>query len=233
MQEKYDTTLQAMETRVNHLSNENAFYRQRLEERPERGREVSREEIEKEEALPISEEDYYKNPVKGSMIIAEHALKRMVTKAQGERSKQYDEEMHSAYDRGRDKAFRKWPELFKGIEGQVENMMYESYKGKRVTHPRDMESEENWAFAGELMRRAQGELNFEKYYRQNPGASDAGFSEVPSAGRTRGRSAQPEWDPEAETLLEEINRGEKKQITKEEVNALITAPPKSKRGKAR
>jgi len=228
LREDFDSSRQDMASRIDQLTNENAFYRARLEE--QRPREVSREEVEKEEALPISEEDYYKNPVKGSMVIAEYTLKKQVAKAQEAQGKRYEVEMRSAYERGRDNAFKKWPELFKGIEGEVENIMYNSYKERRITNPREMEEEGNWAFAGEIMHRAKGELNFEKYYRSNPGATDAGFSEVPSAGRARGRTtAAPEWDAEADILLDEINRGEKKPITKEEVNSMVMAPPKSKR----
>jgi len=228
LREEWDASRQDMETRINHLQNENAFYRTRLEERPRA--EVTREEVKKEEKLPISEEEYYKNPVKASMAIAEYALKKQVAKAQEVQGKRYDEEMRMSYERGRDNAFKKWPELFKGIEGDVENLVYEGYKNRRITRPREIEDEGTWAFAGEITRRAKGELNFEKYYRPNPGATDAGFSEVPSAGRTRGKiAAAPEWDAEADILLEEINRGEKKPITKEEVNSMVTAPPKSKR----
>jgi hypothetical protein len=226
--EEQESSRQAMEERINHLQNENAFYRTRLDE--QRPREVSREEVEKEEPLPISEEEYYKNPVKASMVIADYVLRKQVTKAQQGQSKQYDDEMRMSYERGRDNAFKKYPELFKGIEGEVENTVYRAYKDRRITRPREMEDEGTWAFAGEINRRAQGELNFEKYYRPNPGATDPGFSETPSAGRTRGKSAPAvEWDDEAETMLEEINRGEKKPITKEEIHSMMATPPKSKR----
>ena len=228
LREEWEASRQDMATRIDHLQNENAFYRTRLDE--QRPREVLREEVEKEESLPISEEDYYKNPVKASMAIAEHVLRKQVTKAQQQRVRQYDGEMREAYERGRQNAFTKWPELFKGIEGEVEGIVYQSYKDQRITRPTDMESESTWAFAGEIMRRAQGELNLEKYYRANPGASEPGFTETPSAGRTRGKSAPaPEWDEEAEILLEEMNRGEKKPITKEEIHSMMTTPPKSKR----
>jgi len=230
LREEWDASRQDMSARIEHLQNENAFYRTRLEEKSPR--EVTREEVEKEDVLPITEEEYYKNPVKASIAITEYVLKKQVTKAQQQRSKQYDEEMRGAYERGRDNAFKKWPDLFKGIEGEVENIVYQSYNDRRITRPQEMESEGTWAFAGEIMRRAKGELNFEKYYRTAPGATDAGFSEIPSAGRSRGKSASGrEWDEEADVFLEEMNRGEKKPITKEEIDSMVTAPPKSKRRK--
>lgn len=226
LREEFDLSRQDMEARINHLQNENAFYRTRLDE--QRPREVPREEV--EEVLPISEEEYYKNPVKASMVIAEHVLRKQVTRAQAQRALQQNGEMRQAYERGRANAFQKWPELFKGIEGEVENIIYQGYKDQRITRPQEMESESTWAFAGEIMRRATGELNFEKYYRPNPDASEPGFTETPSAGRTRGKFAPaPEWDEEAEILLEEMNRGERKPITKEEIHSMMTTPPKSKR----
>lgn len=228
LREEWEASRQDMAARIDHLQNENAFYRTRLDE--QRPREVPREEVEKEEPLPISEEEYYKNPVKASIAIAEYTLRKQVTKAQAQRARQQDGEMREAYERGRDNAFRKWPELFKGIEGEVESIIYQGYKDQRITRPQEMESEGTWAFAGEIMRRAKGELNFEKYYRANPAASEPGFTETPSAGRTRGKPAPaPEWDEEAEILLEEMNRGEKKPITKEEIHSMMTTPPKSKR----
>lgn len=201
------------------LLNDSAYYRNLFEE-SRRG--TTPKPAEKEEETPlVTAEEYYADPVKASMKIADLAVQRFVKKQQEGAVTNYRENMKRAYGEGRAGAIRSYPKLMKGVEREVEDYVFEAIKNQRLTDPQDARNPEVWAIAAESVRRSKGELDFSKYYQQENHqgpASEPPWSELPSrTRRSPGTSRRLQLDDEAKIFIEEINRGEKKKITEEEI----------------
>jgi hypothetical protein len=166
----------------------------------------------------IGETEFYQNPVEATRKVFQTEFEKRRQEAAQQAMAYRVNEMKIAYEAGRDTAMRKYPVLFKGIEKQVEDMMFEAFRQGQIVDPRRMGSEESWTYAAEAIRRSKGELDFSKYYQpRSPVPQAEPFSETPTGTRYGQRTGGPVYDDEAELFLRAINRGEKKPLTKEEI----------------
>ena len=138
--------------------------------------------------------------------------------AERERQKQAQEAV-TCYTEGRKQSFRQFPKLMEGVEKEVEQAVFESYR-RGIISPYDMRTTEPWFTAAQLIHLRNGNIDRIKSAIQPMRSSS---EELPTSGSTfvAGESSEPALDyTDRETLevMEQMgtSREEAEKIVREE-----------------
>ena len=128
----------------------------------------------------IDPDTFYQKPVDSVDLIVQQRIKEYETQRQQEEQKREEAEAQANYLRGREGAFRQSPKLFEGIEKDVENLVYASYKNKAV-NKWSLSDPETWTTAAQLVWLKRKDFN--RIIPQSPKPVSAVQTENPQAGR--------------------------------------------------
>ena len=149
----------------------------------------------------------YENPLESVQTAVQRELARERQERQQQEQARYAMELRDAYQEGRHKAYKSNPDLFKGIERDVEGGMMAMVQ-RGLFYPSDLRREDVWEDAGKLARLRRNEFGYLKPKEQPTMAPP--HTEVPASMKE---------EAETELELSEVERAQQKifGLTDEEV----------------
>jgi len=138
------------------------------------------EEAEKEAESQVDETAFdFTKPASSTLRLAREAVQREIERLRQEQAAQnyasYREYAKKNYELGYTRAYRQDPELFKGIEQDVQNAMYAAFAGNKIS-AEDLGNEQMWALIARNVRWMRGEEDVRP--RRSPSVKSTG--NVPS-----------------------------------------------------
>ena len=122
----------------------------RRREQPEKADIFQADEVPKEPLKEIVPKWDYEKPAESAVDIVDARLAKWEENRTVEQRKEQATEAQSAYTEGQRLATRNSPDMFDGIEKEVNALVYASYM-KGIIHPRDLRNPETWDTAAQLV----------------------------------------------------------------------------------
>ena len=137
------------------------------------------------EVPAVSDDEFLTNPAKATGKIIEGYFQRERAERERERVTQYVESARSAYETGRQEAVKANPNLYRGIQADIErevlNNVQSALKAGQPVDTNVLRNPRYWEAAALAMRVMNGE-DVSKYYQSKNAPMAPSHTETPTAG---------------------------------------------------
>jgi len=167
-----------------------------------------------QEAIPppgpkwnIDPDAFFQKPVDNVDMIVQQRIKEYEERQKAENQKRDEAEAKANYLEGRDSAYKQNKRLFEGIEQNVDNLLYESYRMGAVSK-QSLRNPKTWERAAQLVWLEKGDVS--KIAPSGPRPVTATQTENPQAGKPMSIDEAPlEADEATRKFWEEQGLSEK------------------------